>query len=182
MANSFRFRLFCFVVLGFGAAGVAEATPLSDQAIYHSRANFGAPGMYMPDGPDAVVSARLTCPDAHLPTLAIVLPAGASEARYVIPQSTGPFYQPIAESLTQDYAHAPNRILFRLHYGPIAVDGYLHFDGWHTARFHGPDCAHDWRLAVRAVRLSDTYKAGSLPTYGASLTPFPDEPQSGTGF
>lgn len=179
-----RSKLLC-ALAGAAAVGIASpaaAQPLGKLAVYPSNANFGAPGMYLPDGPDAVVTASLVCPAARAPGVYIAIPSGASTARYVVPETAGPLYQPIAESLTQDYAHSPHSVLFRLHYGPVAIDGYLGFQHPADVMFRGPGCAHPWHLHVVARRLKDTYTPGTLPSYGVSLVPFPDEPKAGSGF
>lgn len=176
-------KLLLCVTAAAALAPVAMARTLSDLAVYPSTAAYGPPGIYLPSGPDAIVTARLACPDSHQPILEIVLPAGADQARYVVPETSAPDYQPMAESLTQDYAHAPRRILYRLHYGPVAVDGYLRFGRpWSRVRFRAPGCILPWTLTVRARRIPDTYVRGSMPRYGASLIPFPDEPRGGGGY
>lgn len=143
--------------------------------IYQSFSSYDAPGIYLPDGADALINATLVCPTAKTPGVRIVLPAGSSTARFVAPDFSGPLFQPISLSLRQDYAQQPTRIMFRLHFNHVAVDGYLGLDIPAEVNFLGSDCSKPWLLTLEATRLPEIYKPGSLDGYGMSLLPFPDE-------
>lgn len=168
------FSALCVASCLVGGTYIASAN--ADVSTYSSYAAFGPPGVYLPSGPDAIGKVILTCPSTPKTTgLLIVLPSGASESRYVIPNFEGPIHHRISLSFTQGHAVRARTVLFRLRVGNGAVDGKLPLPGNATGLLPAPGCQGGWAYRVRLLRIPQLYKPGTLPSMPAYEVPFPYE-------